>query len=183
MKTLFIDNHSKHKEELISFFKNVTVIPKEEISLANLKEYDLVVISGGSNVPSVFNNPEEYDLERKLVKRGVPILGVCLGCEVIVDAFGGTLKDFGEIHRGEVDIILDDSNLKNCIGQDSLNVYEAHTIGIESLPETFSVCGHSSHGAEIIRHTTLPIIGIQFHPEVGKHQNIFDWILQELKII
>ena len=115
MKILLIDNHSKHREELIGILgESATVETQEQLSDSDTDSYDLVVLSGGSNIPSLFYNPEAYVKEISLVRNTkTAILGICLGSEIITKALGGTLQDLGSIHRGNISITVTDEDLKN----------------------------------------------------------------------
>lgn len=184
MKILLIDNHSKHREELIKLLKNEAIVEtQEQLNNSDIDLYDLVVLSGGSNTPSVFYNPSAYTKEIDFVKNTKsPVLGICLGSEIITKAFGGTLQDLGSTHRGEVLVTITDENLQDCIGSNYLRVYEAHEIITKDIPKDFLVCAHSKHGIEIIKHKTKPIIGVQFHPEVETNIKLIKWLMRALKI-
>ena len=182
MNILLIDNHSKHREELIELLgKNAVVETQEQLGNFDTDLYDLIVLSGGSNTPSVLYNPEAYSKEISLVQNTqTPVLGICLGSEIITKSFGGSLKDLGGVHRGDVALTVVDTSLENCIGGKLLQVYEAHQVGIQDMPNDFLICAYSKHGTEIIKHKTKPIIGLQFHPEVEPHKQLMKWVLLNL---
>lgn len=184
MKILLVDNHSKHKDEILSLFNDdVIVETQEQIGALDDLLYDLIILSGGSNTPSVLYNPDSYEKEYLLIKNtSTPILGICLGNEIITKSFGGTLQDFGKINRGEVSVEIIDKNLKEIVKENPFQVYEAHEVGIKEMPNDFLICAHSKHGPEIIKHKTKPIIGIQFHPEVEANKLLWKWIFENLRI-
>ncbi len=184
MKTLLINNHTKHLVELCSLFDNPVVIEKEHLTMdLNIDGYDLIVFSGGSNVSTVLENPEEYFTEMDIIKQAkIPVLGICLGLEIIVKAFGGELQKLSEAHRGNVQLKIEDSELKLKINSDVLNVSEGHGIGIRTLPEGFISCASSEHGIEIIKHRDRAILGLQFHPEVSSNPKLIEWIFGFLKV-
>ena len=69
MKTLIINNRSKYINELSSLFSNVTILNKENLTKDfDVTTYDLIVLSGGSNVPTVLRHPEAYSDELELIK-------------------------------------------------------------------------------------------------------------------
>ena len=184
MKVLLVDNHSKHKDEILSLFSDDVIVETQE-QLGPLDDllYDLIIFSGGSDTPSVLYNPESYEKEFELIERtSTPILGICLGNEIITKSFGGTLQDFGKVNRGEVSIEIIDNNLKEIIKENPFAVYEAHEVGIKNMPNDFVICGKSKHGPEIIKHSTKPIIGIQFHPEVEANKLLWQWIFENLTV-
>jgi len=112
----------------------------------------------------------------------IPIVGICLGLEIITKAFGGTLKELPLEHIGPVQLLIEDSNLKSFIGSDALEVTEGHHIGINQLPERFISCANSKHGVEIIKHLNKRIIGFQFHPEVSRNDKLIEWMFRTLKL-
>ena len=182
MKTLLVNNHTKHLKELISLFSNTTIIEKENLKNGvDLSLYDLLVFSGGSDVPTVLRHPEEYSLEMNLIREAnISILGICLGAEIIIKAFGGELRELSEEYRGNVKLRITDEKLKLLNGSDVLEVKEGHHVGIKNVPNDFTICAYSEHSPEIIRHTRKPILAIQFHPEISKNENLIKWLLGEL---
>ncbi len=182
MKTLVVNNHTQHLNELVSVFPNVTVIDRKELqSIDNLGIYDLLVFSGGSSVPTILRHPEEYKAEIETVKKTtIPVIGICLGCEVITKAFGGELQELPEEHRGVIDLQITNSDLEKSLGSSKITVMEGHHIGIKQMPQSFVSCAQSEHGVEIIKHKDRPIIGVQFHPEISNNQKIVQWLLNEV---
>ena len=184
MKVLIIDNHTKHLKELVSIFDKTDVVQKENLTADfDLSPYGLLVISGGSGVPTVLDNPDQYLTELKLVRASnLPILGICLGSEILAQAFGGKLRRLEAPHRGIVKLEVQKDSLKRVLASDSIKVHESHKIGIEVSPPDFEVCAKSDHGIEIIKHRSRLIIGIQFHPEISKSDQLLRWIFDSLNL-
>lgn len=184
MKTLIVNNHTKHIQELSSLFPNSSIIKKEDLKNTNITDYDLVVISGGSNVPTVLRHPEQYINEILLIKNtNIPILGICLGSELITYTYGGELKELPEEHNGEVIIKIKDLSLLNTIGTLEFYAQEGHRIGVKTLPKNFISCAYSDHGIEIFKHTSKPIIGLQFHPEIQRSAEMMNWVFNTFKLV
>ena len=184
MKTLLINNHSKHVEELAALFPDCVIMQKEDLTDGiDMGLYDLLVISGGSDIPSVYWHPEAYSIETELIRTvAIPVLGICLGAEILTQAYGGTLKELPRQYKGSIEITVQDERLKEKLPSPIIDVYEAHEVCTEVVPEHFIVCATSEHGIEIIKHESKPIIGIQFHPEVGKNTELFAWIFETLGV-
>ncbi len=180
MKVLIIDNHTKHLKELISLFKNPTIVKKDSLdSVLDLSNYDLLVLSGGTNVPTVMRHPENYKDEINLIlKSEIPTLGICLGAEMICKAFGGELEELIGDHRGRVMLNIEDKELIEYIKNNNIEVVEGHEIGVKKLPNCFISCAHSDHGVEIMRHEKLPIFGFQFHPELSSNLSLLNWVFK-----
>jgi GMP synthase-like glutamine amidotransferase len=178
MKTLIVNNKTKHLQELIDFLPGEkVVVTKEELSQYDTNGFDLIVFSGGSNIPTVLRHPEEYKEEIELIKNfSGAVLGICLGAEIITEAFGGTLVELDKEHRGEVEL---HSNSPLLPAQ--FIVQEGHQIGIETMPAEFEIIAYSDHGPEIIQHKHRPIIGVQFHPEITSNLEIKEWIFNQFE--
>ena len=106
MKTLIIDNHSKHLSEIVQIFPNSKVVSHENLLPdQDLSLFNLLVISGGSGVPTVKHHENYYGVEEQLVRSSpIPVLGICLGAEIIVTAFSGELAEISTLHKGEMEL-------------------------------------------------------------------------------
>ena len=118
----------------------------------------------------------EYLLLDEAVKRRLPVFGICRGCQLINVYFGGTLwQDLpserpGEIvHRskdGHAIKIVAGSRLAGCLGTDGLTVNTFHHQAVKDLAPDFRATAFAPDGVvEAIESETLPITGVQFHPE------------------
>lgn len=184
MKTLIINNHTKDIEELTYLFPNSTVIQKEGVGDVKTDNYDLVVISGGSNVPTVLRHPEQYLEEIQFIRNcSVPILGICLGAELINYVYGGELQELPEEHKGPVSIKVKDLSLSNAIGALDFEARENHQIAVKNLSKDFISCAYSEHGIEVFKHNSKPVVGLQFHPELQKDEKLLGWVFNTLKVV
>lgn len=127
-------------------------------------------------MPTVLNHDEVYFDEEKIVASGKPIIGICLGCEIICKVFGGELEQMPAPASGEREFTVYDPSLQERLQGNKLKAYEHHGICIVKMPREFSVVAMSEHGPEIIKHIQKPIIGVQFHPEVGTMEVLWQWL-------
>ena len=118
----------------------------------------------------------EFLLLDEAVKRRLPVFGICRGCQLINVYFGGTLwQDLpserpGEVaHRdedGHAIRIVAGSRLADCLGTDGLKVNSSHHQAVKDLAPGFKATAFAPDGVvEAIESETLPIAGVQFHPE------------------
>jgi anthranilate synthase len=126
---------------------------------------DLILISPGPGRPSQFGVPE---LVRYAADRGIPIFGVCLGLQGIVEAFGGELGvlDY-PMHGKPSDVRHDEAGIFSGLPKE-FRVGRYHSLfAIRSkLPACFEVTAESTDGVIMgVRHKDLPIEAVQFHPE------------------
>jgi len=156
---LIVDNESIHTQEIALLFpgKNITICPYNQIP--DTKKYDLIVLSWGSHY-SVIQQPSHYKKELILIQASkVPILWICLWCQLIAYAFESTLTRMPEKLVKEIEI-------RNGLDKKDYKVFEAHKYAISALWSELKWVAKSIYGYEIIRHKTRPIWWFQFHPEV-----------------
>ncbi len=127
----------------------------------------LVFLSGSEYLLSRPGTKEGFREEIELVKKAsFPILGICFGHQLIGTAFGVGLSDLGHmVRRFEPADILDHHPVFNGLPS-TITVAESHRQALDKVPEGFLRLAQSatSH-IEAICHETLPLYGLQFHPE------------------
>ncbi len=126
---------------------------------------DHIVISPGPCSPS------EAGISVELVRAAAgvaPLLGVCLGHQAIGEAFGGVVRSAGEIMHGKTSLISHDGKGVFAGLPDPFEAIRYHSLAIapDSVPPALEVSARSESGVIMgVRHRTLPIEGVQFHPE------------------
>ncbi|MFA9262026.1 MAG: type 1 glutamine amidotransferase [Undibacterium sp.] len=180
-KFLVIDNGSIHTAALVRLLPNTpTIVGFDEVDSGISHEYDCIILSGSSRFP-VIGNENLFSRELQLIQESEkPIIGICLGAELIIHAFGGVLTDLGEKQKGIIRITATDP--KHILLEDGRNfdVYEAHRFATKEVPDQFTILAKSDHGPEIIKHRIRPIWGLQFHPEHLTDETIGDEIFSRI---
>ena len=153
-------------------------IKYRNLTSGHIDAADIVILSGGH--PSVLHHSWFYKRQLELIRTTTkPIIGVCLGFELIVRAYGGRLYRLKRKSHGLRTIAVTADAL--ALGVSNLRVWEAHKWAARSVPaKTFSVIAESVNGAEIIQHRTKPIYGCQFHPEVVDPSNDGSKVLEAI---
>ncbi len=126
---------------------------------------DVVLISPGPARPSDFGVPT---LVRELAKRGVPIFGVCLGLQGIVEAFGGELDVLDYPMHGKRSLVSHHGRgiFHGLPSPFRVGRYHSLYANRESFPECLEITAESEDGVIMaVRHRNLPIEAVQFHPE------------------
>lgn len=170
MRIQLVNNKTDDLQLLINFCKHKNHSYKlvEPAEIANEKdaEYDLIILSGGLWYDDPTQQQAHYEEELKLItKSEVPILGICLGMQLITAAFDGELMELKREQHGLKHINLTDTGKRLLKWPDDVNVYENHTVGVTKCPSQFEVLATSKDCIEAIKHVNRPIVGVQFHPE------------------
>ncbi len=169
MRVLVIDNYDSFTYNLVQYLgelgAEVEVVRNDAAEVDDLlrSDYDRVVVSPGPCTP------DEAGISvaaiRAFATRGVPVLGVCLGHQSMVQAFGGTVVQGEPIHGKEAQIEHDGRTIYEGLPS-PLTVGRYHSlVAGEPLPDELEVS--SSYGDIVmgVRHSELPAEGVQFHPE------------------
>jgi anthranilate synthase len=133
--------------------------------LADGRAPDLVLLSPGPGRPDDFSMRETLEL---LLKRRIPIFGVCLGLQGIVEYFGGALDVLDMPMHGKPSVIRAAGNrlFGGLPSEFTVGRYHSLYARRSALPTEFSVAAETADGVIMaIEHKTLPIAAVQFHPE------------------
>lgn len=174
MKVLIIDNKTLYLSELKNLFQKHTVktVQVQFLDLKKANDFDLIVLSGSSLFP-VLGNEKIYQNEINLIKNfQTPIIGICLGFELIGSAFGAHLTLLSKRENGivQLKIIKKEDPLFDDLA--NIQVYEGHRWVIQKpLPRVLIALAKSQDGIEIIKHRKRLIYGFQFHPEMLSPKN------------
>jgi len=170
MRVLVIDNYDSFTFNLVQYLGELgadpvvirnDVLPPEEAF--DRFGPDRLVISPGPGIPE--DAGFSIDFVKTLGER-VPILGVCLGHQAIVVAFGGAVDVAPEPRHGKTSEISHDGR---GVFHGLSNPFVAtryHSLAAVALPPELEVTATSEDGVvQAVRHRHLPVIGVQFHPE------------------
>lgn len=168
---LMIDNYDSFTYNLVQYFgelgEAVEVFRNDEITLERIKALNAqrIVISPGPCTPN------EAGVSLSLLKEyggQVPTLGVCLGHQSIGQAFGGKIVHAKQIMHGKTSPIYhhDIGVFRGLPNPFTATRYHSLVIERESLPDCLEITAWTEDGEIMgVRHKTLPIEGVQFHPE------------------
>ncbi|MDH2924386.1 anthranilate synthase component 2 [Nicoletella semolina] len=168
---LFIDNFDSFTYNLVDQFRQlghtVTVFrndyPLESFCEKALSTPDsLVALSPGPGTPQEAGNMLEII---KKLKENVPIIGICLGHQAIIEALGGKVVHTGTVLHGKVSKIEHDNQAMFAGLNNPMPVARYHSLMGDELPTELTVNATFGNIVMAIRHNTLPICGFQFHPE------------------
>lgn len=189
-RILLIDNHTYYLNNLKNLIERafphseLTTIKRDEIAQYDYESYDLLILSGG-NGKAVVRSRRFYEPIRSIISEArVPVIGVCLGAEMIADSFGAELS-LMKVKRYRNIPIYFVKQTKIDPGGSPIFVYQAHRWKIRRLPEELECLAVSKDGIEIFRHKSKIVYGMQFHPEViephSDGEKIFLSIVKSIK--
>ena len=177
-----LDNFDSFTYNVVQYLQmleqDVVVKRNDEISAAQVLEMkpQAIVLSPGPGRPE--SAGILLDLVHAAAKEKIPLLGICLGHQAIAQAFGAKIVHAMQVRHGKVsDIFHDGKGLFEGIAS-PLSAVRYHSLAVEknSLPDCFEITAYTDDGEIMgIRHKTLPIESIQYHPEsvmtpTGKRQ-------------
>ena len=144
----------------------VTVVRNDQFELADLEPYSKIILSPGPGIPS------EAGLLLEVIRTYAgkkPILGVCLGHQAIGEVFGGTLENLSDVFHGVATpchIVSDDPIFSGIERDITIGRYHSWVVSKENFPDCLEITAVSDEWQVMaLRHKTMNVRGIQFHPE------------------
>lgn len=167
MRAIIINNGTSYIDQLQALLSEycdeVITQSYEEVDHQDILPSDLVVLSGGHIYP-VANHDDVYQQELKIIAQHQgPLLGVCLGFQLIAHAYGAELNLMKNRRKGTVKVELVGSQLAQQLHY--IEAYESHRWCVPSVSPPLEALGYSDDGVELARHESRPIYGMQFHLE------------------
>jgi anthranilate synthase/aminodeoxychorismate synthase-like glutamine amidotransferase len=170
-RLLLIDNYDSFTYNLVqaflvlgaevSVFRNDALTPPEALALAPSH----LCISPGPGTP--YDAGVSMDMIRAFAGR-IPVLGVCLGHQSIVEVFGGKVVRAGRLMHGKTSLVRHDGRTLFAGLPLPCEVGRYHSLiaAPETLPQVLEVSAQTAEGEVMaVRHRTLAVEGVQFHPE------------------
>ena len=170
MKLLILDNYDSFTYNIVHAVRELGIVPEvirnDKIALDEIDEYDKIIISPGSGIPSEAGILPELLMEYAGKK---PIVGVCLGHQAIGQRFGAKLTNLQDVYHGvqtnayatASDYILEGMGESFPVGR-----YHSWIVSEEDFPECLEITSRDDEGNIMsLHHRELDIHGVQFHPE------------------
>lgn len=179
---LLIDNYDSFTYNLVQYFRqiedNVVLYRNDKVFIEKVKALNptLIVLSPGPG------SPLNSGICREIIHtfhNQIPILGVCLGHQIIAEYFGATVKEGTLPVHGKVSEIRHDNKKEYAAIPCPTMVTRYHSLKVDrnSLPESLVISAEIDDGTIMgIRHRYLPVFGMQFHPEAILTTNGFSML-------
>ena len=171
MTVLLIDNYDSFTYNLYQYLgelgAQVDVVRNDQVTVDEIEQMapSHIIISPGPG------NPDEAGISKSVVRTfagKTPVFGVCLGHQCIGEVFGSVVEGAGEILHGKVSTITHDSKGVFAGIATPLTATRYHSLAIrpDSVPAELEVSATSESGVIMgVRHRTMRVEGVQFHPE------------------
>jgi para-aminobenzoate synthetase component 2 len=186
-RILVVDNYDSFVFNLVQYLGQLgaecTVVRNDQVDVTDASKYDGVLISPGPGVP------EEAGVSIPMIKycaeNTIPLFGVCLGHQAIGVAFGATVSRAPELLHGKTSQVIHNGGgaLANLPSPFTATRYHSLAVEKDTVPADIEVTGATESGVIMsMRHKTLPIQGVQFHPESvlteHGHQMLANWLVE-----
>jgi anthranilate synthase component 2 len=165
---IVVDHHDSYTWNLVHLVAAVTgvlprVVQHDEVSATDVLRHSHVVLSPGPGHPA---SPVDFAVGTDVLLAGTrPVLGVCLGMQGLVTAYGGTVARLPPAHGDVAAIRHDGAGVFVGLPQGFAAV-RYHSLGATRLPSELVATAWSDDGVVMgVRHRDLPLEGVQFHPE------------------
>jgi anthranilate synthase component 2 len=162
-----VDHYDSYTWNLVHLVASVTgelprVVQHDQVTSADVLAHSHIVLSPGPGHP---DQPGDFAVGREVLLAATrPVLGVCLGMQGLVTAYGGTVERVTPAH-GEVAEIEHDGRGVFADLPARLEAVRYHSLAAVAVPDVLEVSATTGSVVMGVRHRTLPLEGVQFHPE------------------
>lgn len=185
MRILMIDNYDSFTYNLVQYLgelgADVHTVRNDEVTVAELQALEPVgvVLSPGPCTP----NEAGICLDALAAFAGkVPVLGVCLGHQAIGMHYGAQLVRSARVMHGKADQLHHNGNGVFAGLPDPVKVVRYHSLSLKNLPDCLEQTAYTDDGEIMgVRHKTLDVEGVQFHPESIESEFGYEMLLAFLK--
>ncbi len=171
MKILVVNNYGQYNHRIhrtLHYLKIPSEIIPNSTSLVKIDEKEPagLILGGGPSIEKAGN------CFKYVTELNYPILGICLGHQIIAKAYGGEIGAAGIESYAKIDLnIIYENDIFKGLGN-TMKVWASHKDEVKKLPEGFKILADSEIcDIEAMKHENKPIYGIQFHPEVYHSEN------------
>ncbi|MGI8646314.1 MAG: anthranilate synthase component II [Nocardioides sp.] len=162
-----VDHHDSYTWNLVHLIAEVTgslpaVVQHDEVDAETVLAHSHVVLSPGPGHP---DDRTDFAVGREVLLAGTrPVLGVCLGLQGLVTAYGGTVERHEPAHGEVARIRHDGAGVFAGLPQD-FEAVRYHSLAVTALPTEVVATAWTADVVMGVRHVSLPLHGVQFHPE------------------
>jgi para-aminobenzoate synthetase component 2 len=185
VRVLVVDNYDSFVYTIAGYLTQLgaecEVRRNDDVTVADAADYDGILLSPGPGAPKDAGICPEMVLHCAAVAK--PMIGVCLGHQVLGEAFGATVTHASELMHGKTSQVMHDGSgvLEGLPTPFTATRYHSLAVIAETVPDELRITGHTGNGIVMaLQHRDLPLYGVQFHPEsvltVGGHRLLANWL-------
>ena len=172
MPNLIVDMGSQYSHVIWRSVRDLSregkIVPKD-VSQKELSSAEAIILSGG---PSSVTKDNFHSIPNQIKKSGMPILGICLGHQLIAHSLGGKVVKGKSAEYGISKIVVDEGGVLLSGLPKSFNAWVSHFDEVAAMPPGFVRLAHSETcGVEAMENAKRKIFSVQFHPEVWHTEN------------
>mgnify|MGYP001429431704 FL=1 len=186
---LVVDNHDSFVHTLVGYLHELgakTVMVEADQITADavarlIGDHAGILVSPGPGRPA--DTAASQHLVREAVEQGVPVLGVCLGHQVIAEALGARVSVAPELFHGVTSPVTHDGSMlfSGIPSPFIANRYHSLSVDADTIPESLVITARTDSGIVMgIAHRDAPLWGVQFHPESvlteGGYRLLANWL-------
>ena len=182
-QVLVVDNFDSFVYNIVQYLEELgtkcTIQKNNEIEIAQLSEFDGVLISPGPGSPE--NAGLCVEIIQECARLNIPMLGVCLGLQTLAIAYGGEVSQAPELLHGRTSEIFHSGSQLFINVPSPFFATRYHSLAVSKVPEDLQITAHTSDGVVMaLEHRSLPLTSVQFHPEAilsqYGHQIFRNWL-------
>jgi para-aminobenzoate synthetase component 2 len=185
-RILVVDNYDSFVYTIVGYLDQLgaeTVVVRNDAvpPRAERGGFDGVLISPGPGDPK--GAGDSLDVIRDCAASGTPLLGVCLGHQALGEAFGATVTHAPELMHGKTSLVQHHGTGVLAGLPDPFTATRYHSLAVvrDTVPDELEITAETASGVVMgLQHRTLPLHGVQFHPESvlteGGHRLLANWL-------
>lgn len=185
VSVLVVDNYDSFVFNIVQYLQqlgaDVTTMRNDVVSVDDLSDKAGLLISPGPGTPS--ESGRSAALVSNAIEQQIPVLGVCLGHQLIGEMFGGRVERAPELMHGKTSLVHHSSAGVLAGLPIPFRATRYHSLAIvrDSIPDVLEVTGETDNGIVMaVKHRDYAVEGVQFHPESvlteGGHRLLANWL-------
>lgn len=185
-RILVIDNYDSFVYTIVGYLRQMgaqtVVVRNDAVADAGpVTDYDGVLVSPGPGTPAEAGS--SMDVIRACAESRVPMLGICLGHQALAEVYGAVVSHAPELMHGKTSQVLHQGGSVLTGLPTPFTATRYHSLSVENptVPDELEITASTANGIIMgLQHRTLPLTGVQFHPESvlteGGHRLLANWL-------
>jgi para-aminobenzoate synthetase component 2 len=185
-RILVVDNYDSFVYTIVGYLRQMgaqtVVVRNDTVADAGaVTDFDGVVVSPGPGTPA--DAGSSNDVIRQCAESKTPMLGICLGHQALAEVYGGVVSHAPELMHGKTSRVIHEQD--SVLGglESPFTATRYHSLAVEdgTFSDELTVTARTENGIIMgLRHVSLPLHGVQFHPESvlteGGHRLLANWL-------